>query len=94
MIEGLIARARDPERRAEYEAELVCPPCPPALAHVWNAFARLSARRATGYGISPISFLDIEAFQRLSGLRLMPLEVRMIEELDDLYRSVMSEKAA
>ncbi|WP_247460252.1 hypothetical protein [Bradyrhizobium sp. 153] len=93
VLEGLIERARDPKRRAEYEAELFCPPCPPALAHIWNAFARLGARRASGFGTAPISFLEIEAFQRLSGIRLMPLEVRLIEELDDLYRTIMSAKA-
>lgn len=93
MLEGLLERTREPKHRAEYEAELFCPPCPPALAHVWNAFARLGARRASGFGTSPIGFLEIEAFQRLSGIKLMPLEVRLIEELDDLYRQVMSEKA-
>lgn len=93
MLDGLLERARDPKRRAEYEADLFCPPCPAALAHVWNAFARLGARRASGFGSNPISFLEIEAFQRLTGLRFMPLEVRLIEELDDLYRRIMAEKA-
>ncbi|WP_456264414.1 phage tail assembly chaperone [Bradyrhizobium diazoefficiens] len=93
LLEGLVERTRDPKRRAEYEAELFCPPCPAALAHVWNAFARLGARRASGFGASPISFLEIESFQRLTGLRFMSLEIRLIEELDDLYRKIMSEKA-
>ncbi|MET4170961.1 hypothetical protein ABIB99_002043 [Bradyrhizobium sp. LA6.1] len=92
VLEGLAARARDPRRKAEYEAELACPPCPPALGHVWNAFARLAARRSAGFSGNPISFLEIDAFQRVTGFRLLPLEVRLIEELDDLQRQINSEK--
>lgn len=58
-----------------------------ALAHVWGAFGRLSARRGSGFGISPIGFADIEAFTRLTGARLSPWEVRLIEQLDDLFRA-------
>lgn len=93
VLEGLAARARDPKRKAEYEAELLVPPCPSALGHVWNAFARLSARRASGFAGNPISFLEIDAFQRLTGFRFMPLEIRLIEELDDLQRKINSQKA-
>lgn len=61
---------------------------------MWNAFVRLAARRSAGFSGNPISFLEIEAFQRLTGFRFMPLEVRLIEELDDLQRQINSEKAS
>ncbi|WP_316214293.1 hypothetical protein [Bradyrhizobium sp. SZCCHNR2032] len=35
--------------------------------------------------MAPISWGDIEAFQRLSGMRLAPWEIRLIEQLDELY---------
>lgn len=85
-LEGLIYRTRDPARRAEREAELACPPFPEALRHVWTAFCRLSARRGAGFSINPISWPDIDAYTRLSRMPLAPWEVRLIEELDDMFR--------
>jgi hypothetical protein len=86
MLEGLIARTRNPERLAEREAELECPPFPEALAYIWSAFCRLSARRSVGFSINPISWPDIDAFVRHSKMPLAPWEIRLIEELDDLFR--------
>lgn len=87
MLEGLLTRTRDPVKRAEREAELACPPFPEALRHVWSAFCRLSARRgANGFSINPISWPDIDAYVRHSKMPLAPWEIRLIEELDDLFR--------
>lgn len=87
-MEGLIERASSAEKRAKYEAELECPPFPMALLHVWTAFQRLSARRGSnGFGINPISWPDIDAYVRHSRMPLAPWEVRLIEELDDLFRA-------
>ncbi|SHJ69966.1 hypothetical protein SAMN05444159_1262 [Bradyrhizobium lablabi] len=87
MLEGLITRTRRPERLAEYEADLECPPFPLALQHVWHAFCRLSARRGSnGFSINPISWPDIDAYVRNSKMALAPWEIRIIEELDDLFR--------
>lgn len=60
-------------------------PLPPALTYLWNAFQRLSVRRPqNGMALSPIPWTEIEAFSRLTGLRLVPWEVDIIEELDGL----------
>lgn len=81
-----MARTRDSENRAGYEAQLATPPFPEALGHVWQAFCRLNRRRGSnGFSINPISWGDIDAYVRHSGLRLMPWEIRLIEELDDLF---------
>lgn len=89
-----MARASSPVRRAEYEAELACPPFPAPLGHVWQAFCRLSGRRGSnGFGINPIGWCDLDAFCRLSGLRLAPWEIRLIEQLDDLYREQFNKRA-
>lgn len=87
MLEGLIQRARNAERRAEFQAELECPPLPEALAYLWQTFCRLHARRASGFSVNPISWSDIDAFMRRAGVRLAPWEVRIIEQIDDAYLS-------
>lgn len=59
-----------------------------ALSYLWQAFHRLARRRAAGAaGPSPIGFRDIEAFVRLTGIRLAPWEIETIEELDDMQRA-------
>lgn len=91
MLEGLLERTRNPLRRAEHEAALECPPFPLELTYLWNAFNRLSARRSSnGFAVSPISWTDIDAFLRRSGLSLAPFEIRIVEDLDDLYRAEQS----
>lgn len=35
--------------------------------------------------MSPLEWGDIEAFQRLSGMRFDPFEIELIEDLDDLF---------
>ncbi len=91
MIEGLLERTRNEGRRAELEAEIECPPFPLELTYLWNAFCRLSARRGSnGFSAVPISWSDIDAFLRHSGISLAPFEIRIIEDLDDLFRAEQS----
>lgn len=66
---------------------------PAALDYLWIVFSRLHARRGgTGFSLNPISWTDIDAFLRTSGVRLVPWEIRLIEELDDLFRASLSDK--
>ncbi|WP_246132821.1 phage tail assembly chaperone [Devosia ginsengisoli] len=81
-----MSRSRTPERKAELEAELALPPFPEALRYLWTAFRRIRSRNGgNGYGPTPISWADLDAFDRLSGLRLLPWEIEIIEVLDDAY---------
>lgn len=83
-LQGLLSRAREPQRVAELQAELALPPFPEALRYLWRAFARIRRRcGGNGFGPSPITWGDIDAYSRLSGLRLSPWEVEVIEALDD-----------
>lgn len=85
-LAGLLSRTKDPERRAQLESELVSPPCPPALAYLWRCYGRIRSRKgASGFGIGPLEWPDIDAFNRLSGARLAPWEVEILEAVDDLY---------
>lgn len=82
----MIDRARNPEKIAEYEAELALPPFPKALEYIWQAFWRLRSRvNGSGFGAGRISWSDIDAFCRYSRISLVPWEVELIERLDDLY---------
>lgn len=79
-----MGRARTPDRRAELEAELALPPFPEALRYLWAAFARIRRRNAgNGFGATPITWADLDAYSRLSGMRLLPWEMEIIELLDD-----------
>lgn len=79
-LQGLLDRARDDKRKAQLEAELSCPPLPSCISYLWSIFARL---RRTSSGL--ISYLEIDAFQRVTGTRLNGWEVEMIEALDRAY---------
>ena len=79
-----MTRARTLERRAEIEAELSLPPFPVALDYLWVAFNRIRNRiNGNGYVVPRITLPDLDAFNRLSGLRLQPWEIEIIELLDD-----------
>lgn len=85
-LQGQLKRARTPERQAELEEELALPPFPEALRYLWTAFVRMRRRNAgNGYGPTPITWADIDAYSRLSGLRLQPWEIEIIELLDDRF---------
>jgi hypothetical protein len=73
---------------ADYEAQLACPPIPPALVYLWTIFRRIRQRvGSSGFGSSPISWPDIDAFCRHSRFPLAPWEVEIIEMLDDLQQA-------
>lgn len=62
------------------------PPFPRALSYLWEAYLRLRRRTAAGAGgREPIGWEALDAFNRNSGLRLRPWEVRLLEQLDDIF---------
>lgn len=92
-LEGLLKRARTAERRAELEAELELPEFPAALRYLWEMFFRLRRRQGgNGFAPAPLSWPAIDAFLRLSGCRVTPWEVELIEGLDDLWLEQRSTK--
>lgn len=94
-IEGLLDRAKTPERREKLEQELALPPLPWCLIYLWNRFTRLSNRRGSnGFGPSLLTYIEIEAFQRLTGFRFTPWEIEMIEMLDHEFISSRTRASA
>lgn len=90
-LEGLRTRARTDQRRAELDAELAVPPMPEAVRYLWDAFIRIRRRKGGGLnGPAPLEWPDIAAFVTLGGVRLAPWEIRIVEDLDDLWLASIS----
>lgn len=67
------------------------PPFPKAVEYLYAAWGRMRSRKAAGMaGPAPIEWHDLDAFLRLTGTRLAPWEIRIIERLDDTYLRVMA----
>lgn len=61
-------------------------PLPPGAVHVWRTFSRLHHRRASGgFGPSPITWQDLDAFIRVVRQPLAPWEIEAIEACDDAF---------
>lgn len=67
--------------------------CPPEALHVWEWFRQLSARRtSSGFGLNPITYLDVDAWSRLRGIRPEVWELDGVFLLDSLYLVAMAPK--
>jgi hypothetical protein len=86
LLEGLLARTRNPARRAEIERALACPPLPKALGYLWRIYLRIRRRKGSGgFGAQPLEWSDLGAFLRLTAMSLAPWEIELLEDLDDLF---------
>lgn len=76
---------------ARYQEELACPPLPEEVDYLWRIFLRLAARRGSnGFGPNPITWLEMDAFSRLTGIRLAPWEIEVVELLDEMHRRYLN----
>lgn len=70
----------------------VAPPLPPEAVHLWQAFRSLDAARGNnGFGPLPISFVDMDAWQRVMQYQLDPWEVEAVRMIDNAYLAVEAE---
>ena len=59
---------------------------PSALIYLWNVFLELhSTRTSNGFGINRISYLEMKAWESLTGISLDPWELEVIVSLDNLF---------
>lgn len=63
---------------------------PPGTAAVWECFVALNGCRPAGMGPSGIPPSEIDAWQRLHGVRLTPWEVELLMAVD---RAVLAAQA-
>ena len=60
--------------------------CPDKARHIWEWFLELhSQRTAGGFAQNPISFVDIEAWARLTGRIARSWEVKALVGIDQLF---------
>jgi hypothetical protein len=59
------------------------PPMPSGCEDVWRIFNELHAcRGSSGFGPSRISFIEMDAYSRLKGIRLAPWEIECVQRAD------------
>lgn len=75
-----------------YRRDRVLPPLPECLAHVWVAFADLTSTRQIGFGMGPITYQEIWAYQSGTLNRLRAWDVRLIRRIDDAVMAVVAAK--
>lgn len=93
ILEGLLSRTNDPQRREKLIQELHVPLCPKGAGYIFEIYNRLRRRKGSnGFGLGPIEWQDIDAFARVSGARMSPWDVRVIESLDDIFLTARAGK--
>jgi hypothetical protein len=81
-----------PEKREELEKDLACPAFPMELGYLWQAFLRMHNRRTYSMSANPISWFELDAFIRHSGIGLAPWEVSLLEDIDNLWLAEQNKK--
>lgn len=58
------------------------------MEYVWNHFNRLAARRQIGMAANPLTYLELEAYERKALVHLPSWETELIMRIDDAVRLV------
>ena len=59
----------------------------------WSAYLELDKTRASGmHGVGPITFAEIDAFDRTTATGLTPLDVYLIRIADDAFMAEVAER--
>jgi hypothetical protein len=61
------------------------PELPLGARHIWRAFLELHRTRSGGFGPGPITYAEIDAWQRTMCLRLLPWEIFALRRVDDAF---------
>jgi hypothetical protein len=94
---SVLARRTDAnsvKQRQELEARLDMPPMPEEFTFAWGSFFDLQATRSSnGFSHNPLSYIEIEAYIRLSGRVLLPYEIRAIKVVDTAFLNTQADLA-
>lgn len=64
------------------------------MAYLWGWFIELaSARTSNGFGLNPISYVEIAAWARLTGREPSPWEVSLLKRMDGAALAAYAKKA-
>lgn len=62
------------------------PPLPEALAYLMEWFDELSrARTSSGFGLNPITYMEMDAWARLTDRRITPFDAKMLKDIDTMW---------
>lgn len=65
---------------------LDAPPLPQGCEDLWRIFDELhGCRGSNGFGLTRISFVELDAWQRVSGAKLLPWELEAIRKADGAF---------
>lgn len=67
---------------------------PETVAHLWVAFCQMSnARTSNGFGPNPLTYHDVEAWSRVTGVELTAWEIDVLKRLDVVFLTVATKNA-
>lgn len=70
------------------------PDIPPALEHLWAWFWQLrTANPSAGFGPAPLSFGEMDAWQRVTGNQLEPWQVDVLLAMDAAFLTAQPKTA-
>lgn len=73
---------------------MIGPPLLPVAANAWDAFNALSATRgSSSVGVLPITYHELEAYQRVTTNHLTPLDVALVMSADAAFLAETQERA-
>jgi hypothetical protein len=73
--------------------DIVPPPLPQIAERAWEAFGELNETRDAGSGgISRIKYVEMLAYQTMTGVWLSPLDVALVKEADKAFAAVVMEQ--
>jgi len=67
---------------------------PDSLAHCWYWFLDLNNTRPSGFGVSAITYLEIQAYFTLLQIPVQPWEVEIIKLFDQIAMGVSAKQQA
>lgn len=82
-------------KKPEELEQLTSAPCPTCMWYLWRAFLELNtSRRSTEMGPQSLSYLEIEAWARLTRQPVSAWQVEVLMRLDALYLTKQHKKMA
>lgn len=70
-------------------------PFPETLEYLWRDFIELNnARTSNGYTLNPISFIEIDAWNRLMNKRVTAQEISILKQLDAVFMNHYQQQQA